>query len=83
MKLWAEHVARLETRNTYRILLGKPLGRRQVRSHIRRLEDGIKLDLKGDRFRGLEVDGTGSVSCPMKGTGISEAVCCHIFILVA
>jgi hypothetical protein len=39
---WAGHVARMgETRNAYRIMVGKPLGRPR-----RRWVDNIKMDLK-------------------------------------
>jgi hypothetical protein len=44
---WAEHVARMrETRNAYRILVGKPEGRRPLgRPRCRRV-DSIKRDLR-------------------------------------
>jgi hypothetical protein len=34
-------------RNAYRILVGKPEGKRQVGSPRRRWEDNIKMDLRG------------------------------------
>jgi hypothetical protein len=44
---WAGHVARMgEGRNVYRILLGKPEGKRPLGRPRRRWEDGIKLDLR-------------------------------------
>jgi hypothetical protein len=44
---WAGHVARLgETRNAYRILVGKPEGRRPLGRPRRRLVDNIKMDLR-------------------------------------
>jgi hypothetical protein len=49
MMRWAEHVARMraeEKRNTYRILVGKPEGRRPLGRAIRRLADNIKRDLR-------------------------------------
>jgi hypothetical protein len=44
---WAEHVARMgEERNVYRVLMGKPEGRRPLGSPRRRWEDGIRMDLR-------------------------------------
>jgi len=41
------HVARIwHTRNAYRILEGKPEGKRQPRKRRRRWEDDIKMDFK-------------------------------------
>jgi hypothetical protein len=44
---WAGHVARMgEGRNVYRVLVGKPKGkRRPLERPRRRWEDGIKMDL--------------------------------------
>jgi hypothetical protein len=43
---WARHVARMEeTRNAYRILVGKPEGKRPVGRLRCRLVDNIKMDL--------------------------------------
>jgi hypothetical protein len=43
---WARHVARMgETRNAYRILVGKPKGRRPLVSPRRRWVGSIKMDL--------------------------------------
>jgi hypothetical protein len=43
---WAGHVARMgEGRNVYRVLVGKPEGRRPLGRPRRRWEDGIKMDL--------------------------------------
>jgi hypothetical protein len=42
---WAGHVARMgEKRNTYRILVGKPEGRRLLIRPRRRWVDNIKMD---------------------------------------
>jgi hypothetical protein len=42
---WAGHVARMgATRNAYRILVGKPEGKRPVRRPRRRWVDNIKMD---------------------------------------
>jgi hypothetical protein len=43
---WAGRVARMrEKRNVYRILVGKPEGRRPLRRPSRRWVDDIKMDL--------------------------------------
>jgi hypothetical protein len=44
---WAGHVACMgEGRNVYRVLVGKPEGKRQLERARRRWEDGIKMDLR-------------------------------------
>jgi len=44
--IWAGHVARMgEGRVLYRILVGKPVGRRPLGRSRRRWEDNIKIDL--------------------------------------
>jgi hypothetical protein len=44
---WAGHVARMgEKRNSYRILVGKPEGRRPLGRPRRRWVDNIKMDLR-------------------------------------
>jgi hypothetical protein len=44
---WAEHVARMgEEKNMYRVFMGKPEGKRPLGRPRRRLEDGIKIDLR-------------------------------------
>jgi hypothetical protein len=44
---WAGHVARMgEERNVYRILMGKPEGKRRLGRPRRRWEDGIRMDLR-------------------------------------
>jgi hypothetical protein len=54
---WAEHVARMgEDRGVYRVLVGKPEGKRPLGRPRRRWEDNIKMDLqeggggRGDRM---------------------------------
>jgi hypothetical protein len=43
---WAGHVARMgEKRNVYRILIGEPQGKRQLRRPRHRWIDNIKMDL--------------------------------------
>jgi hypothetical protein len=45
---WAGHVARMwEKRNVYRLLVGKPEGKRPLRRSRRRWMDNIKMDLVG------------------------------------
>jgi hypothetical protein len=41
-------------RNTYRILVGKPEGKRPLRRRRQRWEDKIRMDLKRSRCEGVE-----------------------------
>jgi hypothetical protein len=44
---WVGHVARMgEERNVYRVLMGKPEGKRPLGRSRRRWEDWIRMDLK-------------------------------------
>jgi len=44
---WAGHVARMgKGRGVYRVLVGKPEGKRPLGRHRRRWEDNIKMDLQ-------------------------------------
>jgi hypothetical protein len=44
---WAGHVARMgERRGVYRVLMGKPEGKRPLWRPMRRWEDNIKMDLQ-------------------------------------
>jgi hypothetical protein len=44
---WAGHVARMEEeRKVYKILVGKPEGKRPLGRPRRRWEDGIRMDLR-------------------------------------
>jgi hypothetical protein len=44
---WAGHVARMgEERGAYRILVGRPEGRRPLGRHRRRWEENIKMDIR-------------------------------------
>jgi hypothetical protein len=44
---WAGNVARMgEGRNVYRVLVGKPEGKRPLGTPRRRWEDGLKMDLR-------------------------------------
>jgi transcription termination factor 2 len=52
---WAGHVARMgETRNTYRILVGKPEGKRPLGRPKRRWVDNIKMDLREIGWYGMD-----------------------------
>ena len=43
---WAGHVARMgERRGVYKVLMGKPEGKRSLRRPTRRWENNIKMDL--------------------------------------
>jgi hypothetical protein len=42
---WAGHVVRMEKRNAYNILVGKPEGKRTLGRPRRRCMDNIKMDL--------------------------------------
>jgi hypothetical protein len=45
--MWAGHISRMgEERGAYRILLGRPEGRRTLGRPRRRWEDNIKMDLQ-------------------------------------
>jgi hypothetical protein len=56
---WAGHVARLgEKMNAYRILVGKPEGKRPLKRSRRRWEDNIKMDLRLGCY-GLDSSGSG------------------------
>jgi hypothetical protein len=49
------HVARMgEGRNVYRVLVGKPEGKRPLVRPRHRREDGIKMDFREIGFRGVE-----------------------------
>ena len=52
---WEEHVARMgERRGIYRILVGKPEGKRPIGRRRRRWEDNIKIDLQEVECGGME-----------------------------
>jgi hypothetical protein len=52
---WAGHVACMgEGRNMYRVLVGKPEGKRSLERPRRRWEDGIKMDLREIGWGGVE-----------------------------
>jgi hypothetical protein len=52
---WAGHVAHMgEGRNLYRVLVGKPEGRRPLGRSRRRWEDEIRMDLEEIGWGGVE-----------------------------
>jgi transcription termination factor 2 len=51
---WAGHVARMEKRNVYRLLVGKPEGKRPLGRPRRRWRDNIKLDLLAIGLGGVD-----------------------------
>jgi hypothetical protein len=52
---WARHVARMgETRNAYRILVGKPEGKRPLARPRHRWVDNIKTDLTEIEWDGMD-----------------------------
>jgi hypothetical protein len=52
---WAGHVARMgEKKNAYRILMGKPEGRRPLERPRRRWVDNIKMDLRELGWDGVD-----------------------------
>jgi hypothetical protein len=56
--IWSGHVAGMrEKRDEYRILLGRPEGRRSLRRPRRRWENNIKIDLQ-EVGRGMEPPGS-------------------------
>jgi hypothetical protein len=52
---WAGHVARMGVgRNVYRVLVGRPEGKRPLERPRRRWKDGIKMDLREIGWVGVE-----------------------------
>jgi hypothetical protein len=52
---WEGHVARMgEKRNAYRILVGKPEGKRPLERPIRKWVDNIKMDLREMGWSGMD-----------------------------
>jgi hypothetical protein len=52
---WVVHVARMgQTRNAYRILVGKPEGKRRLGRRRRRWVDNIKMDLRETGWDGMD-----------------------------
>jgi len=52
---WARHVAHMgERRGVYRVLAGRPEGKRPLLRPIRRRHDNIKMDLQAVGFGGID-----------------------------
>ena len=52
---WAGHVARVgERRGVYRVLVGKPEGKRPFGRPRRKLDDNIKMDLQEVRYGSMD-----------------------------
>jgi hypothetical protein len=55
MQAWAVHVAHIrEMRNVYKILVGKPKGKRPLGRHRHKWEDNIKTDLGQTGLEGVD-----------------------------
>ena len=53
--MWAGHVARIvERRGVYKILVGKPEGKRQLGRPRRKWDDNIKMDIQDVRCEGMD-----------------------------
>jgi hypothetical protein len=51
---WAGHVARIgEKKNAYRVLVGKPEGKRPIGTPTFRWENNIKIDLREEEYTEL------------------------------
>jgi hypothetical protein len=58
---WPGHVSRMgEKRNAYKILVGKPEGKRPLGRPRRRCEDNIRMDVKRDGIGWYGLDSSGS-----------------------
>jgi hypothetical protein len=52
---WAGYVARMgEERKVYKVMVGKPGGKRPLGRPRRRWEDGIRMDLRETGFRDVD-----------------------------
>jgi hypothetical protein len=65
---WEGHVARMgEDRKVYKVLVGKPEGKRPLGGPRRRWEDGVRMNLKRDWLGGCGLNSTGSGQGPVAG----------------
>jgi len=61
MMRWVGHVAHMgESRGIYKVLVGKPEGKRLLGRPRHRWEDNIKMDLPGSGMQGHGLDRVGS-----------------------
>jgi hypothetical protein len=51
---WTGHVARMEKRNVYRILMGKLEGKKPLRRPRRRRVDNIEMELRDIEMNGMD-----------------------------
>jgi hypothetical protein len=73
----AGNVARMgEERKLYKVLVGKPEGRRLLGRPRRRWEDGIRTDLTEIGLGGCGLDSTGSGQGPVAGCGDEPSGSC-------
>ena len=81
---WAGHVARRVRRGAYRVLVGKPEGRRALGRPRSRWENDIKMDLREEGLRhGLDRSGSELgqvVSCCECGNERSGSIKCGEFL---
>jgi hypothetical protein len=57
---WAVHVARVEEmRETYKILIGEPEGKRQLGRPRRRREDNDGMHVRETGWEGVDLSGSG------------------------
>jgi hypothetical protein len=52
--IWTGHIARMENRNTYTIMVGKPEGKRPLGRPKRRCLHNIKMDLTEIGWDGMD-----------------------------
>jgi hypothetical protein len=65
---WAGHVARMgEERKVYKVLVGKPEGKRLLGKPRHRCGDGIRMDLREIGLGGCGLDATVSGQGPVAG----------------
>jgi hypothetical protein len=58
---WAGHVTRMgEEKKVYKVLMGKPEGKRPLGRPKRRWEDGIRMDLRDIGWGNVRMDPVGS-----------------------
>jgi hypothetical protein len=65
---WAGHVARMgDERKLYKVLVGKPEGKRLLGRPRRRWENGVRMDLREIVLGGCGLDSTVSGQGPVAG----------------
>jgi hypothetical protein len=56
-----------EGRGVYRVLVGRPEGKKPLGRPRHRWEDNIKMDLREMRIDGCDLDSAGAGQCPVAG----------------